>query len=210
MNIADRYGWTTAKPTCAFAFLAPCVLKILRRLGASSVLDVGCGNGALCGTLKEEGFNVVGVEYDQEGCEIARRTYPGIRFYNIGVYDSPEQIMKDYPEGFDCVVSTEVVEHLFSPRFLPIFAARAVRASRGHLIISTPYHGFLKNLLLSLFNHWDVHLSPLWEGGHVKLWSKKTLTQLLEKNGFEVVEFHGVGRFPFLWKSMILVAKAKG
>jgi len=47
----------------------------------------------------------------------------------------------------------------------------------------------------------------MWDGGHIKLWSRTTLTRLLEKNGFTVIEFHGVGRFPYLWKSMILVAR---
>lgn len=75
-------------------------------------------------------------------------------------------------------------------------------------MISTPYHGYLKNLALSVFNKWDKHHTPLWHGGHVKFWSRKTLTQLLEANGFKVTEFHGAGRLPWLWKSMILVAKA--
>jgi hypothetical protein len=30
---------------------------------------------------------------------------------------------------------------------------------------------------------------------------------LLEKEGFAVERFLGVGRFPYLWKSMLLLAK---
>lgn len=78
----------------------------------------------------------------------------------------------------------------------------------GYLVISTPYHGYLKNLALSIFNKWDDHHTPLWHGGHIKFWSRIMLTQLLEENGFQVIAFHGVGRLPWLWKSMILVAKA--
>jgi len=47
-------------------------------------------------------------------------------------------------------------------------------------------------------------------GGHIKFWSRKTITQLLSENGFEVTEFSGVGRFPYLWKSMVIVAIKKG
>lgn len=75
-------------------------------------------------------------------------------------------------------------------------------------MISTPYHGYLKNLALSAFNKWDKHHTPLWHGGHIKFWSRRTLTSLIEANGFRVTEFHGVGRAPWLWKSMILVARA--
>ena len=105
------------------------------------------------------------------------------------------------------MVSTEVIEHLFSPHLLPVFA-RGMLAPGGVLILTTPYHGYLKNLLLSLFGKWDHHHTALWHGGHVKFWSRATLSTLLEGNGFELIAFHGVGRIPLLWKSMVLVAKA--
>src|SRR5262249_37524354 len=79
----------------------------------------------------------------------------------------------------------------------------------GHLIISTPYHGYLKNLFLALTNSWDAHLSPFWDGGHIKFWSYKTLSRLLNESGFRIVRFIGAGRLPFLWKSMIVVAQKR-
>ena len=105
------------------------------------------------------------------------------------------------------MVSTEVVEHLYRPRLLPAFA-RGLLEPGGYLVVSTPYHGYLKNLALSGSNGWDAHHTPLWDGGHIKFWSRATLTRLLEENGFEVVSFSGAGRLPWLWKSMILVARA--
>jgi hypothetical protein len=50
----------------------------------------------------------------------------------------------------------------------------------------------------------------LWHGGHIKFWSRNTLSLLLQESGFEVVAFSGVGRFPYLWKSMVLVARKNG
>jgi 2-polyprenyl-6-hydroxyphenyl methylase/3-demethylubiquinone-9 3-methyltransferase len=106
------------------------------------------------------------------------------------------------------VVSTEVIEHLFSPHHLPIFAFK-VLANGGWLVVSTPYHGYWKNLALCVMNKWDFHHDPLWHGGHIKFWSRNTLSKLMMNNGFEVVEFHGVGRIAYLWKSMILVCRKK-
>jgi 2-polyprenyl-3-methyl-5-hydroxy-6-metoxy-1,4-benzoquinol methylase len=136
---------------------------------------------------------------------MARCAYPLIKFYNFGLEDDPNKILQ--LEGkFDICISTEVVEHLYFPRMLPIFA-KAVLNDNGFFIISTPYHGYLKNLLLSIFGYWDKHLDPLWDGGHIKIWSKKTLTILLQQNGFRVIKFYGAGRFPFLWKSIIVVSE---
>lgn len=201
-----EYGWKSTERPKSCSFIAPTVIKILKKIGVSSVLDVGCGNGVLCGMLKREGFEVTGAEYDKAGCDLARRANPNILFHNVGVYDSPTEILKSAKKSFDCVVSTEVIEHLFSPQYLPIFASNVLRPS-GYLLISTPYHGFMKNLMLSLLNHWDAHHTVLWEGGHIKFWSKKTLTQLLVENGYKIVSFYGVGRLPFLWKSMVVVAQ---
>jgi hypothetical protein len=63
--------------------------------------------------------------------------------------------------------------------------------------------------MLSVFNKWDKHHTPLWDGGHIKFWSKHTLSSLLSEEGFEVKEFIGCGRVPYMWKSMLLVGQLK-
>ena len=206
MSVKRSYGWKSMSPPSSQHFILPCVKAILKNKKIESVFDIGCGNGALCHALFQEGYHIAGMEYDQQGYDIARQSYPAIEFFHGSVYEANEQIREAYPSGFDCVISTEVIEHLFSPQELPLFATQLLKP-QGLLIISTPYHGYVKNCLISLLNGWDVHCSPLWEGGHIKFWSRKTLTKLLRNNGFCVMEFHGCGRVPYLWKSMILVAQ---
>lgn len=204
-NNVKNYGWSSSAQPHTQDYIAPKLLSLLKALNARRVMDLGAGNGSLCAKLAAAGYDVVGVENDKQGCELALAEYPQIPFYNLGVEDKPEIIMNDQ-NTFDVVVSTEVVEHLFSPHLLPLFANQ-VLSRNGYLIVSTPYHGYLKNLALAIFGKWDAHLTALWHGGHIKFWSRKTLTQLLQENGFMVTEFAGVGRVPLLWKSMVLVAK---
>lgn len=207
-NAVDDYGWTTAQQPQSTSYIAPKIKEILKSLGVRRVADLGAGNGGLCAEVAQLNYDVVGIEYDRHGVEIAKKTYPGIPFYNFGVQDDPrELLLKEAP--FQAVISTEVIEHLFSPHLLPNYA-HAILSEGGHLLISTPYHGYLKNLALSVFNKWDKHHTALWHGGHIKFWSRSTLTELLENNGFSVIAFFGVGRFPFLWKSMILIARKNG
>jgi 2-polyprenyl-6-hydroxyphenyl methylase/3-demethylubiquinone-9 3-methyltransferase len=201
------YGWDSAKTPGSCAYLVPEVLRIVRAIGARRIADLGCGNGALCGRLAAAGLDVVGIENDPDGVRIARRTYPGIEFHQSGVECDPERLLQDLGgRRFDAVIATEVIEHLYSPHLLPRLA-RSLLADRGHLVLTTPYHGYLKNLAISLAGHWDAHHTALWHGGHIKFWSRRTLSRLLQQNGFEVVGFRGVGRLPWLWKSMLLVAQ---
>jgi hypothetical protein len=63
--------------------------------------------------------------------------------------------------------------------------------------------------MLSLFNKWDSHHTPLWDGGHIKFCSKHTLSKLMQEEGFEIKQFVGCGRTPYMWKSMLLVGQLK-
>ena len=209
-NVVDNYGWDTANEPESCGYIAPAIVELLKRHGAKRVVDVGAGNGALCALFKQAApeCHVAGVEYDAAGVAIARRNHPGITFHNQGVQDDPAKVLALEGEPFDAVVSTEVIEHLFSPHLLPRYAHGLLREN-GLIIITTPYHGFLKNLALSLVNGWDKHHTPLWHGGHIKFWSRATLSRLLAENGFDVIQFSGVGRLPYLWKSMVLVARKR-
>jgi 2-polyprenyl-3-methyl-5-hydroxy-6-metoxy-1,4-benzoquinol methylase len=199
------YGWSEAAPhSCGY--IAPKIKMLVDGYRPHSVLDLGCGNGELLKILAAPERTVVGVEYDRGGAEIAQRSNPGALVFNLGVQDDPAPVLASQPDKFDVVVSTEVIEHLYSPALLPRFAARVLKPG-GVLIVSTPYHGYLKNLALSVADKWDDHHTLFWDGGHIKFWSRRTLSELLRREGFEMCEFHGVGRLPYLWKSMILVAR---
>ena len=106
-------------------------------------------------------------------------------------------------------MSLEVVEHVYAPRDYARCVASLLQP-RGLAIISTPYHGYWKNLALALTGKLDGHFTALWDHGHIKFWSVRTLTQLLEETGLKVERVYRVGRFPVLAKSMILVARKPG
>ena len=204
-NRVETYGWNSDRGPHSCDYLAPVVLAWLRELQPQKVIDLGAGNGALCRTMAEAGHTVVGIEPDAAGVEIARRQCPRVQIYQLGVDDAPDAVMRDHPDGFDIAVSTEVLEHLYAPRRLPAFAHVVLRRG-GHLLVTTPYHGYLKNLAISVVGGWDRHADPLWDGGHIKLFSRRTITRLLNEAGFRLVSFGGVGRMPYLWKSMVVVA----
>ena len=200
-----NYGWGGISAPKSCDYIAPAVIDLLASSSSHKVLGLGCGNGSLCRKLDGLGFSVVGVEPSRDGWQFARDASPLIPYFQLGVDDDPGLIVAS--QGlFDVVVSTEVVEHLYSPHLLPAFAWQLLKPG-GILIVTTPYHGYLKNIVLALAGKWDHHHTALWCGSHIKFWSRTTLAKLLENAGFAPQAFYGVGRLPWLWKSMIIVAK---
>lgn len=183
------------------AHFMPYVLALAQGGPGTRVLDVGCGNGHTAGQFAERDCTVVGVDLSASGIAIARERYPSVRFE---VMAADEKILSNLgEEPFDVVVSTEVVEHLYAPRPYVAGCFSALRPG-GRFICTTPYHGYLKNLVLAASNHWDRHLNPLWDGGHIKMWSRHTLSQLLREAGFTNPQFRGAGRLPYLWMTMTI------
>jgi SAM-dependent methyltransferase len=196
------YGYDNGRAGHMHSRFLPQVLKFAGRLEPETrVLDVGCGNGFTCGEFLRRGCKTVGVDLSSQGIEIARRNYPAGRFEVLPADDHLLSNLAEEP--FDLVVSTEVIEHLYAPRDFSRGCFEALKPGK-RFICTTPYHGYLKNLAIAVAGKWDSHADPLWDGGHIKLWSKATLTRLLEEIGFRNVRFSGVGRLPGLWMTMVV------
>jgi 2-polyprenyl-3-methyl-5-hydroxy-6-metoxy-1,4-benzoquinol methylase len=197
------YGWEEGS-TDAHGYLYPTLRTMLEHYKTKRILDLGCGNGVIACRLLDEGFDLYGLDASESGIKIADNKYPG-RFFvrDIATESLPAELAH---LEFDLVVSTEVIEHLYDPRSYMKFIRNVLGKRGGDVIISTPYHGYLKNLVLAMTNKLDRHFTVLWDGGHIKFWSRSTLTALLNEFDFSVIEFRGSGRLPYLWKSMFIRA----
>ncbi|MBD2338943.1 class I SAM-dependent methyltransferase [Calothrix sp. FACHB-156] len=163
------------------------------------ILDIGCGNGSLSNFIAQHGYEVLGIEESESGLEFANRSFPKCQFIKGSVYNLP---YTELGGKFDIVIATEVIEHLFSPKELLKNAKKCLKPN-GRLILTTPYHGYAKNLMLSVFGRMDKHFTSLWDGGHIKFFSMVTMATLLESENYTDINFKFAGRFPYLWKSML-------
>jgi len=152
--------------------------------------------------LSELGFSVLGVDPSEAGISQATTAYPHLDLRLASTHDDLKGMFGTFP----LVISVEVVEHVYAPRLFARTAFELLQPG-GLALITTPYHGYWKNLAVALANGSDRHFTALWDGGHIKFWSVDTLTTLLEEAGFSVEYFLRVGRIPPLAKSMIAVAK---
>lgn len=197
---SDEFVWCGGGLTEAHAYILPVVVDMLGSSAVEQVLDVGCGNGALTGALAERGFEVTGIDSSETGLEIAQQSCPNARFQYASI---DEPLPPELHGRFDAVIASEVIEHLFLPRHLFQRAAEALRPA-GILVVSTPYHGYLKNLALAFAGKFDEHWHPLRDHGHIKFFSERTLAQAFTEQGFSVERAKRVGRIPALAKSIVM------
>lgn len=201
---ATWYSDASASP--AHSYLLPTVLAELETLDFAEdsprVFDLGCGNGSTAMLLGKKGYDVTGVDPSEEGIKQAKQNYPELDLHVGSAYDNLVEQFGQFP----VVVSLEVLEHVYDPKAFARTAYDLLRGG-GIAILSTPYHGYLKNLLIVLTGSYDQHHNPLWNQGHIKFWSMDTLQTLLEQSGFTDVRFERVGRIPPLAKSMIAIAR---
>ena len=195
------YGYNNSEITHNFKYTLQPLLAMLDKDKNRCILDLGCGNGYMVNHLISLGYNAYGTDASEGGIQIARQQNAD-RFF-VQDLSSDKLPLELQHLRFDTIISTEVIEHLYDPEGFIQFCKRLLPAN-SEIIITTPYHGYLKNLMLSLFNKWDEHSNPLWLGGHIKLWSRETASKLLINAGFKVTAFKGCGRIPYLWKSMII------
>jgi 2-polyprenyl-3-methyl-5-hydroxy-6-metoxy-1,4-benzoquinol methylase len=150
--------------------------------------------------LSRLGFHATGVDTSETGVAIAKNSYPHISVAVGSAYDDLASTYGTFP----LVISLEVIEHCTNPRaFVRTFMSLIAPGGIG--LLSTPYHGYTKNLALAVTGKMDAHFGALWDGGHVKFFSPSTLGHLLNVAGAGSVAIERIGRIPPLAKSMLAV-----
>lgn len=204
MNEESEYTYTTAKPTHDDGFLWAGIQRTLLRYvpPPATVLELGCGNGVNARRIAALGYCVTAIDASKSAIAAARSVHSSVRFELASVYEP----LHERFDTFESVVALEVIEHLYSPRALAHACANLLKPG-GYVLVSTPYHGWLKNVLVAVSGRFDAHVNPLWEHGHIKFFSRTTIRRLLMEASLREVAFHRLGRIPVVAKSMLVVAQ---
>ena len=141
------------------------VLAALRDSGASRVLDLGCGGGALLTALVADRrfTEVVGVDVSDRSLGMAARRLrldrlPERQRDRIRLWQSALTYRDDRLRGYDAAVLMEVVEHLDPPRLPALEDAVFGHARPGTVVVTTPnveYSVRYEGLAPGRFRHAD-------------------------------------------------------
>ncbi len=182
----DFYGYPRLGRASAFRLLRKALLwpeavrraatgrTILPWIGLGRLLDVGCGHGVSTAMLQQQGWDVQGLDCSETSVAQAR-TLLGDRV-RVGDLQSVH-----YPDrSFDVVLMSHSLEHMYEQGKV-LAEVRRILDDEGQLVIAVPNADSLE---AKLFGRWWVNWDP---PRHLYHFSRSTLTTLLKRAGFSVV-----------------------
>jgi 2-polyprenyl-3-methyl-5-hydroxy-6-metoxy-1,4-benzoquinol methylase len=174
------------------------------------VLDVGCGDGATGVLLKQTGkaHEVHGVEFIASAAQRAESVLDSVIMGNIEELELPYQ-----PGSFDCIVATEILEHLVDP-WNTVQKLKLYLRDGGYFIASVPN---VRNLAvvcdLVVRGMWQYTESGILDRSHLRFFTRSSLIEMFTQADLvvEVVgpimagrRFHLINQITFgLWEGFL-------
>jgi len=154
-------------------------------LNFESILEAGCGAASFTKHLAKRCKYISACDLSAGQIEANRAAYPDTNFF---VQDLSKPI-GEKDKTFDALWCSEVLEHLFDPAYAVKEFHRVLKPD-GRLLITVPYHGRVKNVLIALFK-WDEHFAA--DNPHIRFFTIKMLMRLVEKAGFHSIRTETCG-----------------
>ena len=145
-----------------------------------SLLDVGTYTGVFVQEAVQRGWNAVGVEPSRWCVDLAHSR--GLTVFQ-GTLDSPELRGRQ----FDVITLWDVIEHMDDPS-AEIEKATALLASHGYLVVHTMDIGSLMAKIMG--SRW-----PWFLGMHLHFFSRRSLSDLFRRSGYDVLKAQASGRY---------------
>jgi len=165
------------------------VLNCLRSPG--NVLDIGCGAGDHAKVLQSSGFRVDGITISQtelsESLPYLRNGY----LFNLE-NGLPNEVLN---EKYDYVICSHVLEHICYPEKL-LKDIHTCLAQEGLFIVALPNLFHYKSRWELVKGNFNYRESGIWDNTHFKWYSFLTGKNLLEENGFNIINKTVTGDLP--------------
>jgi len=178
----DPLKWLSKQEPAYFA-VREAVLGAL--VPDSKILEIGSGFGYLTYALNESNYDCTGIDLSAEAVNFANAEF-GTFFSNLDVMT----LMED--KKYDCIVATEVIEHLLDPSEF-VKKLKTLVKPDGCIILTTPNKSFFPDSVV-----WESSLPPI----HHWWLTEKSLSVLSEKIGMGV-KFTDFSKRYGIWNTQV-------
>ncbi|MCC6932543.1 MAG: methyltransferase domain-containing protein [Deltaproteobacteria bacterium] len=163
----------------------------------STVLDLGCGDGAIL--IYIDDHNLI----DGTGVDITEQSKVALGDHDLKFIKADISDLKNTTliPAADHVLLLELIEHFSNPEAL--LSAYLAKANKG-VIFSVPNTGFVLHRLRLLFGRFPLQWQ-LYPGEHLRFWTIKDMHWWLKKQGFQNAQCHyyrGVPVLNNLWPNL--------
>ncbi|MCX6819338.1 MAG: class I SAM-dependent methyltransferase [Candidatus Aenigmarchaeota archaeon] len=167
------------------------IIDMLSKEKKGKLLDIGCGNGFLANELKKIGYDTYGIDLSSQQVKRAKKRDVKAK------QGSADEKFKFKDNFFDCVVVSEVIEHLFEPENCLRECYRVLKKG-GILIVGIPNTSSLQARLAMFFLGESQFVTyPYVTHPHIRMFSKASLIKLLKKHNFKPQKTRGANWFMF-------------
>lgn len=155
--------------------------------GASIVLDVGCGAGAVGAAIKRGGRKVVGIEQHPAASAQAAKVLDAVNPVDLNDSVALRAFVAEYEDQFDCVVAADVLEHLYDPWHVLSELVRTLRDG-GSVVISLPNVRVLSVLVPLVFRgRFEYRDRGVLDRTHLRFFTRASAQRMVEDAGLRLV-----------------------
>ena len=174
--------------------------------GSETFLDIGCGHGGVSSELIKLGYNVAGIEINDEAINSLQSK--GFKTYQRDI-TNPLNINSK----FDIILILDVLEHLFDPLNL-LKQAKDITNNNGYIIVTTPLYFDILDRLKILFTGSIISMDNLCYGrdnylkfrsynyDHIRFFKPKDIIEIgerldlfIDKIEYTSTEYMGESKF---------------
>ncbi len=150
---------------------------------SKTVLDVGCGYGALSYEIKKLGYTVYGIEGNTAASEKAGTRIDKI--INMDLTDIEKIKDELCSTKFDIIIFSDVLEHLYDPFNIVVKYIGFLKPG-GQIIISVPNIAVWSKRLKLLFGDFRYTDTGVLDRTHIRFFTFKSASELILSAGLKI------------------------
>lgn len=182
-----------------FKYKWPIIKRLVTGESGLNFVDYGCGSGKVLKEISKlyPKNTYVGIDVSKSGLIRAKKNFSKGKYFLTS--DGEKLPIKN--KWADLILAADVIEHVYDVDTLLHEFYRILKPG-GKIIITTPYHGLIKNLLISIVG-FETVFDPI--GPHIRFFTKKSMTNVLNKNDFTIKKIGFFGRFYPIYRGMYFI-----